>query len=1197
MIERRRTVGVQMVSGARNRNAPRTPSPGCFAMMFCFFPCPVTVAKQTGRQGCLPDARISNPPNPPKPMSKSLLRLCALAMGACLAVSFVHAADAPKKKIALVAGPRSHGPGEHEFNAGVLLWKKCLANVPGLEVVDYHNGWPQDPHAFDGANAIVVFSDGGGGHPMLKDEYLQQVGELMKKGAGLGCVHYAVEPTKEKGEKEFLDWIGGAFEVNWSVNPTWEAEFTKLPDHPVTRGVKPFKIKDEWYFHMRFRDGMKGVTPILSAVAPESTMSRKDGAHEGNPAVREAVAKGEPQHMMWVCERADGGRGFGFTGAHYHKNWGEENFRRVVLNAILWIAKMEVPANGVQSMVTEDDLQQNLDPKPPKKTDISPGKSAIAANGTRLIPLQLGAGVPAGGDVKPIYSSPVVHTQPVTIKADLTGAKELYLVVTDAGDGFTADWAVWLEPVLVKSDGTKINLTDLKPKLAHTGWNQLGVNKNPKGDPIKVKGQTIANGFGAHAPSVIAFDLPAGVAVFEARGAIDDGGTMQGSGATVMFQLYAANPGQKVLTPSQTASNTATKPHGPEAAKEFLQTVTVAPGLAAELFASEPMMVNPTDMDIDERGRVWICEGANYRKWANPALRPEGDRILILEDTNGDGEADKATIFYQGTDINAALGICVLGNKVIVSSAPNVFIFTNEGDKAVKKEVFFTGISGVQHDHAVHAFVFGPDGKLYFNMGNAGKQLKRPDGSPVIDLEGNEVSDKGKPYRDGMVFRCNFDGSEFETLGCNFRNNYEVCVDSFGNLWQSDNDDDGNKGVRINYVMEHGNFGYKDEMTGAGWQAKRTNMEEEIPRRHWHQNDPGVIPNLLQTGAGSPTGICVYEGKLLPQVFQNQVIHCDAGPRVVRAYPVKNDGAGFKAEMAEIMTSSDSWFRPSDCCVAPDGSLFVADWYDPGVGGHAMGDHDISTMRGRVFRIAPPGTKYSVPKPDFSTAAGCAQALQSPNQATRYLAWTKLHEMQDKAAGPLLDMFNKNPEPRMRARALQLLARIKGSENNYVATAIKDQDPNIRIVGLRTARELKLDVVPLVKALVKDSSPQVRRECAIALRHNESAEAPGLWTQLALQHDGQDRWYLEALGIGADKNEAKYFDSWIAAVGSNWNTPAGRDIIWRSRAPKAPALLVKIITDPKTTEAERPRYIRALDFITGPEKDAALLDLATSALK
>src|SRR4029453_18048005 len=178
--------------------------------------------------------------------------------------------------------------------------------------------------------------------------------------------------------------------------------------------------------------------------------------------------------------------------------------------------------------------------------------------------------------------------------------------------------------------------------------------------------------------------------------------------------------------------------------------------------------------------------------------------------------------------------------------------------------------------------------------------------------------------------------SNVETLAWNFRNNYEVCVDSFGTMWQSDNDDDGNNGVRINYVMDFGNFGYTDEITGAGWQTPRTNLEPEIPRAHWHLNDPGSVPNLLQTGGGSPTGILVNEGTLLGPQFVNQIIHCDAGPRVVRAYPVTNDGAGFKATITEILTSKDTWYRPSDVCLAPDGSLFVSDWYDPGVGGHNM---------------------------------------------------------------------------------------------------------------------------------------------------------------------------------------------------------------------------------------------------------------------
>jgi putative membrane-bound dehydrogenase-like protein len=682
--------------------------------------------------------------------------------------------------------------------------------------------------------------------------------------------------------------------------------------------------------------------------------------------------------------------------------------------------------------------------------------------------------------------------------------------------------------------------------------------------------------------------------------------TLITAGALATTHLLAADSGKPAATGSTNAP-AHNRGAGPEVALRELQRMQPAEGLEVTLFASEPQLVNPANMDIDARGRVWVTEGANYRlfqKWGK--LRPEGDRIVILEDTNGDGRADVSKTFYQGNEINSALGICVLGNKVIVSCSPKIFVFTdaNGDDKADgAPEVWFNGIGGVDHDHGAHAFVFGPDGKLYFNVGNDGKQLKTPDGKEfIVDKAGNQVTGHGKPYRQGLVFRCNLDGSGVETLGWNFRNNYEVAVDSFGTLWQSDNDDDGNRSVRINYVMEFGNYGFTDEITGAGWgtgwrkaNEKAKLSDDEKPRFHWHQDDPGVVPNLLVTGAGSPTGITVYEGKLLPKVFHGQMIHCDAGPRVVRAYPVKKNGAGYSATMTNVLTSGDNWFRPSDVTVASDGSLFVADWNDSGVGGHNMGDRELAIMRGRIYRVAPKGHAYRVPKVDVSTPAGAVAALQSPNSATRYLAWTALHQMGTKAERPLNKLW-KSDEPHLRARALHLLARIDGQAQKRVDAALKDKNPDIRITALRIARERGLDVIPLVKKLATDKSPEVRRECAIALRHNNAPEAPALWAQLAKQHDGKDRWYLEALGIGAHKQEEKFFNAWLESVKGNWDTPAGRDIVWRSRTSKAVPMLVKIITAKDTSATEKDRYLRSLDYISGPEKEQALVEIATGSL-
>ena len=275
--------------------------------------------------------------------------------------------QAADKKVLLIAGPPSHGPGQHEHNAGVLLLQKCLSGVAGLKADVALNGWPKDDAALATADVVLIFADGGRRHIALADDNLARLDQVAARGGGIGFLHYAVEPTIEKGQQEFLRWVGGCFEINWSVNPHWPAEIKTLPQHPITRGVQPFTMQDEWYFNMRFVEGGKGVTPILVAIPPPTTTRRRDGPHEGNPHVRAAVARGEPQTLAWAYEREDGGRGFGFTGAHFHNNWGNDDFRKTVLNAIVWLAKMDVPADGVSSNVTEADLAANLDPKPARK--------------------------------------------------------------------------------------------------------------------------------------------------------------------------------------------------------------------------------------------------------------------------------------------------------------------------------------------------------------------------------------------------------------------------------------------------------------------------------------------------------------------------------------------------------------------------------------------------------------------------------------------------------------------------------------------------------------------------------------------------------------------------------------------------------------------------------------------------------------
>ena len=643
--------------------------------------------------------------------------------------------------------------------------------------------------------------------------------------------------------------------------------------------------------------------------------------------------------------------------------------------------------------------------------------------------------------------------------------------------------------------------------------------------------------------------------------------------------------------------NDSTATNGIESASRELDDatkgLTVASGLKVSIFAGEPELRNPSNIDVDHLGRVWVCEVINYRHFRNPynPVRSEGDRILVLEDTDGDHVADKTTVFYQGTDVNSAHGICVLGDRVIVSAGDSVFVLvdTNGDLKADDKQLMFTGIGGVEHDHGIHAFVPGPDGKLYFNFGNEGHQIKDAQGNPIIDSSGRVVSDKSDPYQQGMVLRCDIDGSNVETLAWNFRNNWEICVDSFGTMWQSDNDDDGNRATRINYVMPFGNYGYRSEIDGATWSTPRTGMHNEIPLRHWHLNDPGVVPNVVQTGAGSPTGITKYEGTLLPARFRDQLIHCDPGPNSVRAFELSDDGAGYKGKQIPLLTGTgDKWFRPVDACVAPDGSLIVADWYDPGVGGHRMGDTD----RGRIFRVS--AEKESKSHSDRTDEP--IELLKSPNISARFLAAEQLRKQGAAAVPDMLSTVRESESATHRARALWVLADV--DVHQAVELAMKDSDQRVRCVALRVANQHLSDaqVVRLAGRAKQDSSPQVRREAVLSLRGRKSMATT--WAQLALLHDGNDRWYVEALGIAAENNWDACLEAWLELVGDDWDELAGRDIIWRSRANKTSQLLAEILThngSKKKTENHL-RYMRAFDFQPEtPGKRQALKRVAQAA--
>jgi putative membrane-bound dehydrogenase-like protein len=662
-------------------------------------------------------------------------------------------------------------------------------------------------------------------------------------------------------------------------------------------------------------------------------------------------------------------------------------------------------------------------------------------------------------------------------------------------------------------------------------------------------------------------------------------------------------------------------------------TMQVVDGLQIELFAAEPMLVNPTSIDVDHRGRVWVCEAVNYRRvnFNRPILRPEGDRIVILEDTTGSGKADKSTVFYQGKDLYGPMGIAVAkdpvgpGWKVYVGQSPDILVFEDkdgDGKADGPPKKLLSGFKGFDHDHGVHGLTIGPDGKLYFSVGDQGvKDLQSSDG------KGRKWTTNHTDCQAGTIWRCNLDGTNLELIAHNFRNEYKPCVDSFGNIFVSDNDDDGNQQTRICYVMPGGNYGYWPRGPG---------------QTHWHEEQPGVVPKILRTYFGSPTGMCVYEGTLLPKKYQGQLLHTDAGPRHVRCYHLTPDGAGFTVEREDLVTSTDNWFRPSDIVVAPDGSVLVADWYDPGVGGHGMGDW----TRGRIFRITPKGHKgYRVPEVEVTTKRGLAAALDSPSLSARYMATAKLQHIIRTAEKPqreALDLLElavaDERDAFMRARTLWQLSVLdelfersmfgnasgqggdcKGETGMQTedgaplwktrayqtGNAARDIEPRFRELAIRSwfARRdanVALRDAPAVlfgqdslKALIGDRSAAVRREALLALRACESLRAKPLIVELAKLYDGKDRFYLAAIGIAVGHYDKERRDIILADFDKHFPELNDKtlDLIWELRPPTVVARLEKEIGNAKLTAGQRARIVDILAASDDVAAGKALLRL------
>ncbi|MDP6915165.1 MAG: hypothetical protein QGF29_08675, partial [Verrucomicrobiota bacterium] len=559
--------------------------------------------------------------------------------------------------------------------------------------------------------------------------------------------------------------------------------------------------------------------------------------------------------------------------------------------------------------------------------------------------------------------------------------------------------------------------------------------------------------------------------------------------------------------------------------------------LKMEVWAESPLLFSPVAMDVGPQGRIWLTEGIDYNQGRRVA---NGQSIMVLSDSDGDGKADKSHVFVSEPNArHAPLGLAVFDNQIVLSATPDLIVYTDVDrdarfdPKIDKRKVLLTGFQNKRHDHTLHAAVGSPSGQWYFSFGNCGANILTPDGRHLIagcyyghsEAIGKQSSD-GHVWVGGVAVRMNPDGTGLAPIGHNMRNTHDMAVSSFGDVFHSDNDDPSH--CRSTWLMEYGNMGYADLRDGSrSWEEVAKTWEEpgghdkntRYSISHWRQNYPGALPPGTIYGAGSPIGQTFYENGSLGEALSGAFLSCDMVRKELMAYLPKPKDAQIEmgkpwALVGLKATEQKQHFLPTDIVVGTDGALYLSDFYNDT-------SRRNNQLSGTIYRITTKdrGNPQS-PKIDYESNAGLMAALQSPARNVRTAAVNKLVARGNAVFPQLQQLFESAENPYVQVRPIWVMAQLGPKGQGYVRNLLNSRNPQHRLVAYRALRYAQpAGLIPMANKMAGDKDPSVRREVALSLRDVPYAKAKRALAQVIDGYDGKNRWYLEAIGAASVGNE------------------------------------------------------------------------------